>query len=104
MLCCPPYGKTGPEFALPIPTCAQMNAAKGTVLFLMALYIGLISACNPGRPANEWRSRMQQALREQLNPLFRIEEVRLVEQLPRTASNKVMRRQLRAEYERSTSP
>jgi len=46
-----------------------------------------------------WRTTMQQALRSELNPLFKIADVRIVGQLPRTASNKVMRRRLRAEYE-----
>ena len=46
-----------------------------------------------------WLAAMQQAIRTDLNPLFRVSEVRIVGQLPRTASNKVMRRQLRAEYE-----
>jgi acetyl-CoA synthetase len=49
--------------------------------------------------ADEWKAVMQQALRQELNPLFKIEAVRLVDGLPRTASNKVMRRQLRAGYE-----
>ena len=44
---------------------------------------------------------MQEAIRRHLNPLFRIHEVRCVEALPRTASNKVMRRTLRAEYQGS---
>lgn len=52
-----------------------------------------------GRTPEEWVAIMQQAIRNELNPLFRVSEVRIVEQLPRTASNKVMRRQLRAEYE-----
>src|SRR5262249_17103611 len=38
---------------------------------------------------------MRQALRERLNPLFKIEDLRLLDALPRTASNKVMRRLLR---------
>jgi acetyl-CoA synthetase len=38
---------------------------------------------------------MQQIIRSQLNPLFKIQAVREIEQLPRTASNKVMRRKLR---------
>jgi acetyl-CoA synthetase len=38
---------------------------------------------------------MQQAIRAQLNPLFKIEAVKIVSALPRTASNKVMRRELR---------
>ncbi len=38
---------------------------------------------------------MQQVLRGELNPLFKIHKVVVVEALPRTASNKVMRRVLR---------
>ena len=41
---------------------------------------------------------LQQVIREKLNPLFKIQDVREVESLPRTASNKVMRRVLRDEY------
>jgi acetyl-CoA synthetase len=37
----------------------------------------------------------QQAIRQELNPLFKVDQVRLVSALPRTASNKVMRRELR---------
>lgn len=47
------------------------------------------------RPSDEWKQALQQALREQLNPLFRIDEVRLVTSLPRTATNKILRRELR---------
>ncbi|MEP0844267.1 MAG: AMP-binding protein [Phycisphaerae bacterium] len=54
-----------------------------------------------GRSADEWRGTLQQVLHDDLNPLFKIADLRLVDQLPRTASNKVMRRQLRAEYEAS---
>jgi acetyl-CoA synthetase len=43
----------------------------------------------------ELRQLMQAAVREQLNPLFHVHEVVLVDSLPRTASNKVMRRLLR---------
>src|SRR5690349_18054828 len=38
---------------------------------------------------------MQSAINRDLNPLFKIHEVLLVNSLPRTASNKVMRRALR---------
>jgi acetyl-CoA synthetase len=41
---------------------------------------------------------MQQALRKELNPLFKIHEVVLIDALPRTASNKVMRRVLRDRF------
>jgi len=41
---------------------------------------------------------LQEAIRRQLNPLFKIEDVVVAESLPRTASNKVMRRVLRDQY------
>jgi len=41
---------------------------------------------------------MQGAIKRDLNPLFKIHDLILVEALPRTASNKVMRRELRAKY------
>ena len=41
---------------------------------------------------------MRQAVRGQLSPLFKITEVVLIDALPRTASQKVMRRALRAAY------
>lgn len=44
--------------------------------------------------------QMQTAIRNHLNPLFKIHDVVIVDSLPRTASHKVMRRVLRAEYER----
>ena len=49
--------------------------------------------------ADELKSPMQQAIRTRLNPLFKLHDVVLVDALPRTASNKVMRRTLRAWYE-----
>jgi acetyl-CoA synthetase len=42
---------------------------------------------------------MQQAIRSELNPLFKIDDVILVDVLPRTASSKIMRRELRARHE-----
>ena len=41
----------------------------------------------------------QDAIKRNLNPLFRVHDVVVVESLPRTASNKVMRRVLRDRYE-----
>ncbi|QDT80116.1 Acetyl-coenzyme A synthetase [Gimesia maris] len=49
--------------------------------------------------AAEIQQQMQQIIRSQLNPLFKIHAVREIEQLPRTASNKVMRRKLRDLYQ-----
>jgi acetyl-CoA synthetase len=44
------------------------------------------------------RTEMQQRIRVRLNPLFKIHEVVPIEELPRTSSQKVMRRSLRARY------
>lgn len=41
---------------------------------------------------------LQEAMRQQLNPLFKVYDVVMVESLPRTASNKLMRRVLRDWY------
>ena len=46
----------------------------------------------------EIQSSMQKSIRQNLNPLFKISDLRLIEFLPRTASNKIMRRQLRQNY------
>jgi acetyl-CoA synthetase len=45
------------------------------------------------------KTSLQEAIRQQLNPLFKIHDVVIVDALPRTASNKVMRRVLRDRYQ-----
>jgi len=55
---------------------------------------------NPTEVTKE--ERLQQAkevVRKQLNPLFKVSDLVKIEKLPRTASNKVMRRTLRDLYE-----
>lgn len=49
------------------------------------------------------QAAMQQAIRKDLNPLFKIQSVIFVDALPRTASNKVMRRVLRDQYLKSVA-
>lgn len=44
------------------------------------------------------KGRMTAAIRDHLNPLFKVHSVILIDTLPRTASNKVMRRRLRDHY------
>ena len=44
------------------------------------------------------KSAMQKSIKTKLNPLFGISDVVVTDQLPRTASNKVMRRLLRDKY------
>ena len=51
----------------------------------------------PGTDTGALTASLQSAIREHLNPLFRIHDVIVVDALPRTASNKIMRRILRDE-------
>ena len=51
----------------------------------------------PGADKGSLTTSLQSAIREHLNPLFRIHHVIVVDALPRTASNKIMRRVLRDE-------
>jgi acetyl-CoA synthetase len=44
------------------------------------------------------RAELGRLLSRRLNPLFKIHDVLIVDALPRTASNKLMRRELRARY------
>jgi acetyl-CoA synthetase len=50
------------------------------------------------RPPEELRGELGRLLAAELNPLFKIHEVVAAERLPRTASGKLMRRTLRAQY------
>lgn len=48
------------------------------------------------------KTSMQKSLKARLNPLFGISDIVITDSLPRTASNKVMRRLLRDEYVRAS--
>jgi len=48
---------------------------------------------------NERLQEVKSSIRKQLNPLFKVTDLVKIEALPRTASNKVMRRKLRELYE-----
>lgn len=48
--------------------------------------------------AQELKELAAQMIREKLSPLFHLHDVVLIDELPRTASNKVMRRVLRTQY------
>lgn len=73
-----------------------MNPAGGGPSLLV-----IHAVCRDKTAANKdsLLSAMQAALKRDLNPLFKIQDVVIVDSLPRTASNKVMRRVLRKEYE-----
>jgi acetyl-CoA synthetase len=44
------------------------------------------------------RASFQSAIKAELNPLFKVDDVVVIDALPRTASGKVMRRVLRKKY------
>ncbi|MFC1713615.1 AMP-binding protein [Candidatus Poribacteria bacterium] len=62
----------------------------------LVIYTVLLPEINTN--AEELKASMQAAIRQGLNPLFKIHDVVMVDELPRTASNKVMRRVLRDRY------
>ena len=59
------------------------------------LVIYIVLTASEAAAKQEFHATLQAALSEHLNPLFRIHDVVIVDALPRTASNKVMRRLLR---------
>lgn len=48
--------------------------------------------------ALEIKQEMQNRINQQLNPFFKIHQIIFINNLPKTASNKIMRRELRKEY------
>ena len=52
----------------------------------------------------ELQVEIQTAIRNRLNPLFKLHRVVILPSLPRTASNKIMRRTLRNEFMVENSP
>lgn len=60
----------------------------------LVIFAVIKDECKPVR-LDILKREMQQAIKDHLNPLFHIEDVIVVDSLPRTASNKVMRKVLR---------
>ena len=58
----------------------------------------IYAVVDPGVLANELLPRLQAAIKTKLNPLFRIADLVILDAMPVTGSNKIMRRQLRASY------
>jgi acetyl-CoA synthetase len=72
-------------------TAAVAESPPGGGPSLLVIHVVL----NRAMPEDELLRTMQAALRRELNPLFKIHHVVVRDSLPRTASNKVMRRLLR---------
>lgn len=63
---------------------------------LSLLVIYAATSSHPDK--SEMMKVMQKRINQYLNPLFKIHDIVFVEELPKTASNKIMRRVLRKEY------
>ena len=68
----------------------------------LVIYVVLAPTVQPDKAT--LMASLQEAIKRHLNPLFKISDLALVEALPRTASNKVMRRVLRDHYRSDSSP
>jgi acetyl-CoA synthetase len=64
-----------------------------------SLFLFLVLSSTTGPSETELLRSCQAAIRQHLNPLFKVQRVLVRASLPRNASNKVMRRVLRAELE-----
>lgn len=62
------------------------------------LVVYVIPTTGDSLDKQELLTAMQLAIRQELNPLFKIHDIVLIDTMPRTASNKVMRRVLRDQY------
>jgi acetyl-CoA synthetase len=63
----------------------------------------VVYAVAPGADRAALADALGRAIKRDLNPLFKLHDVVVVEALPRTASNKVMRRVLRDRYQREAA-
>lgn len=72
--------------------CSTEGGPESLVVFLVTVGESSVAA-------QTWRERLNLALREQLNPLFKVWDVQLIPALPRTASNKILRRDLRQKWQ-----
>jgi len=70
---------------------------KGGGPSLLVIYL-VSDGEEKSKSKNEWISALQQAIKTDLNPLFKISDLVICDSLPRTASNKIMRRTLRDQY------
>ena len=65
----------------------------------LVVYVACLTGYEKCR--NALQKAMQETIRRDLNPLFKISDVVMVDSLPRTPSNKVSRRALRDEWQES---
>ena len=63
--------------------------------------LGRWAAEDGGMDSAQLLADLRRMISIELNPLFKIHDLVVVERLPRTASNKLMRRELRRRYDES---
>ena len=64
----------------------------------LVVFVVAREKANAKTNAKDLQKGLQDLLKRELNPLYRIHDIVLVDALPRTASNKIMRRELRKSY------
>jgi acetyl-CoA synthetase len=77
-------------------TAAIAVSGQGGGMSRLVVYTVLTPGANIEKETLQ--KTMQKTIKQNLNPLFKVHDVLLVDSLPRTASNKIMRRKLRSQY------
>ena len=76
----------------------QPSGEGAEQLVVFAVLDGAAGVSDRDLDIDALRGELGALLKRDLNPLFKIYDLRLIDKLPRTASNKIMRRELRARY------
>jgi acetyl-CoA synthetase len=82
-----------------IDETAAIAVSEGAGPNQLVIYACLVPECQQA-PADILEV-CRTAIKQQLNPLFKVHDLVRVDRLPRTASNKVMRRELRGQYKKN---
>lgn len=75
--------------------CSLAGGPDQLVVFLV------LAPSTEATAESQWLARLNQAIREELNPLFKASQLSIVAELPRTASNKILRRTLRDQWQKA---
>ncbi|KAK9862190.1 hypothetical protein WJX84_000590 [Apatococcus fuscideae] len=93
--CTSEVGSVMEAAAVAVPSPGGGPSRLALFLVLRSSAAGHGGGAGDAPDTTQLRQQCQQAIRSRLNPLFKVTEVQVVRALPRTASNKVMRRLLR---------
>jgi len=88
------------QHGIPAKECAAVATPPvgggPDLLWICAACAESVEECERAGRSEEWAKVFQRAISKNLNPLFKVHRVLLVGELPRTASNKIMRKALQA--------